>query len=109
MVRAFNPFVSCQCSNDCALPEFTNVWESPYDVTTTFDCSVNRTQGDSSTQMYLINHFLDTLLLGQPVPDPSQANQTNAVSGQNSLGQQVSLCVSEYGRNPNFMLVDVSL
>ena len=90
-------------------PEFINVWESPYDVTTTFDCSVNRTQGDASTQMYLINHFLDTLVLGQPVPDPGQANQTNAVSGQNSLGQQYSLCVSEYGRNPNFMLVDVSL
>ncbi|KAF8560169.1 PLC-like phosphodiesterase [Imleria badia] len=88
------------------IDEFTNIWESPYDVTTTFDCSVNRTQGNSSTQMYLINHFLDTLVLGQPVPDVSQANQTNAVSGQNSLGQQVSLCVSEYGRNPNFMLVD---
>ena len=95
--------------NNRVLPEFINVWESPYDVTTTFDCSVNRTQGDPSTQMYLINHFLDTLVLGQPVPDPSQANQTNAVSGPNSLGQQVSLCVSEYGRNPNFMLVDVSL
>ena len=59
--------------------------------------------------MYLINHFLDSLVLGQPVPDVSQANQTNAVSGQNSLGQQVSLCVSDYDRNPNFMLVDVSL
>ena len=95
------------CPNNVP-PEFTNIWESPYDVTTAFDCSVNRTQGDSSTQMYLINHFLDTLVLGEPVPDYGQANQTNAVSGQNSLGQQVSLCVSEYGRNPNFMLVDVS-
>ncbi|KAG9314181.1 PLC-like phosphodiesterase [Chiua virens] len=88
------------------IAEFINIWESPYDVTTTFDCSVNRTQGDSSTQMYLINHFLDTVVLGEPVPDPSQANETNAVSGQNSLGQQVALCVSEYGRYPNFMLVD---
>ncbi|KAF9245916.1 PLC-like phosphodiesterase [Melanogaster broomeanus] len=88
------------------IDEFTNIWETPYDVTTTFDCSVNRTKGDSSTQMYLINHFLDTLLLGQPVPDPSQANQTNAVSGTNSLGEQFDLCASQYGRNPNFMLVD---
>ncbi|KIJ21960.1 hypothetical protein PAXINDRAFT_165285 [Paxillus involutus ATCC 200175] len=88
------------------IDEFTNIWESPYDVTTTFDCSVNRTKGDSSTQMYLINHFLDTLVLGQPVPDPSQANQTNAVSGPNSLGDQFDLCVTQYGRNPNFMLVD---
>ncbi|KAH7930497.1 PLC-like phosphodiesterase [Leucogyrophana mollusca] len=88
------------------IDEFTNIWESPYDVTTSFDCSVNRTKGDSSTQMYLINHFLDSLILGQPAPDPSQANQTNAVSGTNSLGAQFELCVSEYGRNPNFMLVD---
>jgi len=88
------------------IEEFINIWESPYDVTTTFDCSVNRTQGDSSTQMYLINHFFDTLILGQPVSDPSLANQTNAISGQNSLGQQVNLCISEYGRYPNFMLVD---
>ncbi|KAI6031557.1 PLC-like phosphodiesterase [Pisolithus microcarpus] len=82
------------------ISEFTNVWETPYDVTTTFDCSVNRTDGDPSTQMYLINHFLDEMLLGQP------SNETNAVSGPNSLGAQVELCVSEYGRSPNFMLVD---
>ncbi|KAI6008378.1 PLC-like phosphodiesterase [Pisolithus orientalis] len=88
------------------ISEFTNIWETPYDVTTTFDCSVNRTGGDPSTQMYLINHFLDQMLLGQPVPDPGQANETNAVSGPNSLGAQLELCVSEYGRNPNFMLVD---
>ncbi|KAF8140459.1 PLC-like phosphodiesterase [Boletus edulis] len=88
------------------IDEFINIWETPFDVTTTFDCSVNRTQGDSSTQMYLINHFLDSFVLGQPVPDVSQANQTNAASGQNSLGQQLSLCVSENGRSPNFMLVD---
>ena len=41
------------------LAEFTNIWETAYDVTdTTFDCEVNRTKGDTSTQMYLINHFL---------------------------------------------------
>jgi hypothetical protein len=57
--------------------------------------------------MYLINHFLDTVILGQPAPDPSQANQTNAVTGTNSLGEQFNLCVGQQGRNPNFMLVDV--
>ena len=89
--------------------EFTNVWETAYDVTdTTFDCNVNRTNGDTSTQMYLINHFLDKLVAGVPAPDPDHANTTNAVSGTGSLGQQVSTCASQYGRNPNFMLVDVS-
>ena len=61
--------------------------------------------------MYLINHFLDkaTTLLGTTIfsPDISALNTTNAVSGTGSLGQQVSTCAAEYGRNPNFMLVDV--
>lgn len=68
---------------------------------------MNRTKGDSSTEMYLINHFLDTLILGQPTPDVSQANVTNGVSGTGSLGQQVDTCVAANGRNPNFLLVDV--
>jgi len=89
------------------LDEFTQVWETPFDVTDpAFDCSVNRTKGDNTTQMYLINHFLDTMLLGSPVPDIAAANVTNAVSGTGSLGVQVNTCISDYGRAPNFLLVD---
>ncbi|KZP25421.1 PLC-like phosphodiesterase [Athelia psychrophila] len=89
------------------IEEFTNVWETAFDVTdTTFNCDVNRTQGDSSTQMYLINHFLDSLLLGQPTPNKAQANITNGVSGVGSLGVQVETCAAEYSRNPNYLLVD---
>lgn len=89
------------------IDEFTNIWETAFDVTdTTFNCDVNRTKGDSSTQMYLINHFLDKLVLGQPTPDVSQANVTNGVSGTGSLGQQVGTCAAANGRNPNFLLVD---
>ncbi|KAG1810215.1 PLC-like phosphodiesterase [Suillus plorans] len=90
------------------IDEFTNIWETAYDVTTSFDCNVNRSNANTptATSMYLINHFLDTLVLGQPAPDPSQANQTNAVTGSNSLGEQFSLCTGQQGRNPNFMLVD---
>lgn len=89
--------------------EFTNIWETAFDVTdTTFDCSVNRTNGDPTTQMFIINHFLDKVVLGFPAPDPDHANTTNAVSGVGSLGQQVQNCVAQQGRVPNFMLVDVS-
>jgi len=90
------------------LDEFTNIWETAYDVTdTTFDCNVNRTHlTDTSTEMYLINHFLDKLLIGQLVPDVDAANQTNAATGVGSLGAQVSTCVATYGRPPNFILVD---
>lgn len=89
------------------IDEFTNIWETAFDVTdTTFDCSVNRTNGDTSTQMFLINHFLDKVVLGFPAPDPDNAATTNAVSGVGSLGQQVENCVTSQGRVPNFMLVD---
>ncbi|KAH9858064.1 PLC-like phosphodiesterase [Lenzites betulinus] len=89
------------------IDEFTNVWETAFDVTdTTFDCNVNRTHGDSATQMYLINHFLDKLIAGFPAPDSADADTTNAVSGVGSLGQQVQTCAAQHGVNPNFMLVD---
>jgi len=90
------------------IDEFSNIWETAYDVTDpAFDCNVNRTHAtDTSTQMYLINHFLDKLLLGQPVPYVEKANVTNAATGAGSLGTQVATCVAAYGRPPNFMLVD---
>lgn len=89
------------------IDEFTNIWETAFDVTDpSFDCNVNRTNGDPSTQMYLINHFLDELIAGFPAPDVDQASVTNAASGSGSLGQQVDTCVGDYSRNPNFMLVD---
>jgi hypothetical protein len=86
------------------------VWETAFDVTdTTFDCNVNRTNGDPSTQMYLINHFLDKpSVFGLPAPDVDSAASTNAVSGVGSLGLQVETCAAQNGRNPNFLLVDVS-
>ncbi|TFK56708.1 PLC-like phosphodiesterase [Heliocybe sulcata] len=89
------------------IDEFTNMWETAYDVTdTTFDCNVNRSKGDTSTEMYLINHFLDQLVLGNPAPDITDAANTNGISGTGSLGVQVQTCAATYGRNPNFMLVD---
>jgi len=89
------------------LDEFSNMWETAYDVTDpAFDCNVNRSNGDTTTQMYLINHFLDELILGQPAPDVEEANVTNSASGPGSLGAQVDTCVATYGRSPNFMLVD---
>jgi hypothetical protein len=57
--------------------------------------------------MFLINHFLDTEVLGNPVPDVANANTTNAVSGPGSLGEEVATCAGLYNRFPNFLLVDV--
>jgi hypothetical protein len=86
------------------------MWETKFDVTdTTFDCDVNRTKGDPSTEMYLINHFLDQIVFNNPAPDRDQANVTNGVNGVGSLGLQVQQCSATYGRAPNFFLVDVSV
>lgn len=72
-----------------------------------FDCNVNRTKGDSATQLYLINHFLDKLYLGStPVPDKDALNTTNAADGAGSLGAQVDTCAGQHAKNPTFMLVD---
>jgi len=97
-------FTSVPYLND----EFTNIWETAFDVTdTTFNCSIDRSHGDNMTQMYLINHFLDSVqLFGQPSPDKGALNQTNAVSGTGSLGNQVNTCLENHGLPPNFMLVD---
>ncbi|KAJ3506985.1 hypothetical protein NLJ89_g6553 [Agrocybe chaxingu] len=90
------------------LDEFTNIWETQFNVLdiANFDCSVNRTRGDTSTQMFLINHFLDKLVLGQPAPFIERLNQTNAATGAGSLGAHVDTCVADHGRPPNFLLVD---
>ena len=92
-----------------AFAEFTNIWETAFDVTDpTFDCLVNRSKGDSSTEMFLINHFLDTVVLNNlPTPNILALNQTNGVSGTGSLGAQVDTCMTTQGRPPNFLLVDV--
>lgn len=106
MVPTFRQNLFSNSNN--AFAEFTNIWETAFDVTdTSFNCDVNRTTGDASTEMYLINHFLDQLLFGQPVPNTGALDQTNAVSGTGSLGTQVNTCIAVQGRPPNFMLVDV--
>ena len=87
------------------------MWETAFDVTEpTFDCEVNRTKGDTTTQMYLINHFLYekvSVIANAVAPNKDALNQTNAASGPGSLGQQVSDCSVQHTRPPNFMLVDV--
>jgi len=94
------------------IPEFGNIWETAFDTTDpSFPCAVNRSQGDTSQQMGLINHFLDSTqsLIDSAstlAPAKDNLNTTNAVSGPGSLGQQAADCISQNSRAPNFMLVD---
>ncbi|EAU92752.2 hypothetical protein CC1G_01797 [Coprinopsis cinerea okayama7 len=90
------------------IDQFPNVWETKFNVVdqSNFDCQVDRSRGDPSTSLFLINHYLDKLVLGQPVPDLDKLDATNAVSGFGSLGAHVETCRAVQGRPPNFLLVD---
>jgi len=96
------------------IDEFSNMWESPFDVTSPagFNCTINRSGGgDTTNQMYLINHYLLTIstLFGGSTPEPDKAALpvTNAASGDGSLGEDAEItCPALHARPPTFLLVD---
>ncbi|KAF8683390.1 PLC-like phosphodiesterase [Rhizoctonia solani] len=96
------------------IDEFSNIWETAYNVVdNAFPCTLNRTDGTAEGKMGLSNHFLDkyasVLGIQSLVPDKDALNQTNAVSGVGSLGQEVQTCLALNGKHQTFFLVDVSL
>jgi len=94
------------------MDEFTNVWEDAFDATTTeWSCEVNRTRGDPTTHLYLINHFLDdpTSVLGEAEttsPAKEKLNTTNAATGPGSIGPHIDNCLALHSVPPNFVLLD---
>lgn len=90
------------------LPEFSNVWENPYDQTSSnFNCTPDRYDGDTEQMMYLINHFLDKNkeILGANIksPDVNALNDTNSVD---AIMKDASQCASDMNYYPTFVLVD---
>ncbi|KAJ7052949.1 PLC-like phosphodiesterase [Mycena amicta] len=90
------------------LPEFTMIWETPFDSTNSaFPCSVDRIGGSLavSDHMYIINHFLDISIFGILLSDPEDAGTTDAVT---SILADAHGCVplSQANRLPNFVLLD---
>jgi hypothetical protein len=95
------------------LDEFNYFWETPFDTTDPHfaQCTLdrpNKLDADGRSSMYIVNHFLDTDLAGSGilVPDKADAARTNSAHGDGSIGDQVDLCVSTHGRNPNVVLID---
>lgn len=96
------------------LPEFLYFWETPFDMTDPSfpQCIIDRPGGVvehpslAAQRMYIVNHYLDTEIVGMDVPDRRDARKTNAAIGGESIGAQVSLCQKEYGRAPKGILVD---
>lgn len=94
------------------LPEFDYFWETPFDTTDPAfpQCAIDRPEDlqgnpdDAERRMYIVNHFLDTDVLGMDLPDRRDVGATNAWG---SLGEQVRVCEGLYaGRKPKGVLVD---
>lgn len=96
------------------LKEFEYFWETPFDtIDPSFSqCHVDRPLDLStkpkilSERMYLMNHYLDTEILGMDLPNRRDAKRTNAFKGKGSIGAQVSLCTGMHGRAPKGIMVD---
>lgn len=83
--------------------QFYNVWETPFSPTSAgFPCTLGRPEGLAEDQMrnmmYMANHNLNAEInfagLNLLVPNVAQINQTNAVSGDGSLGLMANTCTS---------------
>ncbi|CAK7216324.1 hypothetical protein SCUCBS95973_002774 [Sporothrix curviconia] len=103
------------------LDEFAYLWETPFDptvasipVNATLPCTVQRPPGlDAGTAqntLFLMNHNVNLAvsLLGDTVMVPAVAllNQSNAVTGINSLGAAADVCIETWGRPPLVLNVD---
>ncbi|KAG8990517.1 hypothetical protein FRB94_005194 [Tulasnella sp. JGI-2019a] len=77
-----------------------------------FNCTVDRHSGDTTDQMYLINHYLytpSTLVGGNtPVPNNDAVPHINAVSSVGSLSEEAGTTFPTlHSRAPTFPLVDL--
>ncbi|KAL1655309.1 hypothetical protein SLS61_002196 [Didymella pomorum] len=95
--------------------EFYNMWETPYSPTDdNFPCTIGRPEGVSDEKardmLYMANHNLNAEIaiagLSLLVPNVVVMNQTNGLEGNGSLGLMANQCTSDWGRPPNFLLVD---
>lgn len=92
------------------LEEFKYFFETPFSTTDPKfpQCDLDRPKnGLPDGRMYIVNHVLNKeLALNVVVPTPLQAEMTNAAMGEGSIAAQNDLCISNWGRKPNFVLVD---
>ncbi|XDG04590.1 hypothetical protein ABKA04_004205 [Annulohypoxylon sp. FPYF3050] len=89
------------------LDEFGYWFETPFSPTKDnfIQCNIDRPSGASADgRMFLANHNLNVEILPDVlIPDPLQAGDTNSID---SITSQTNICVQNYGRNPNVVLLD---
>ncbi|KAL8717651.1 MAG: hypothetical protein Q9225_005124 [Loekoesia sp. 1 TL-2023] len=113
-VIAFLDYGADQSKIPYLLNEFSYFWETPFDTLdpSFSQCKIDRPAGLAkfpktvAQRMYIMNHFLDTKVLGMEVPDRRDAKRTNAWKGKGSIGEQAERCMGMYGRAPVAVLVD---
>lgn len=99
------------------LDEFAYQWETRFSPTDpNFPCDEqrppNQAEDISRNKMYMANHNLNIpISFGssmQPILIPAHTllEQVNAVSGNASLGSSIQGCTKQWGRPPNWLLVD---
>ncbi|KAJ9652876.1 hypothetical protein H2198_007878 [Neophaeococcomyces mojaviensis] len=106
-------------ANQTAIPwlldEFANMWETPFSPTDpTFPCTQdrppNQARNISEDRMYIANHNLNVEIsiasISLLIPASTLLNQTNAATGSGSAGATSQNCTADWGRPPNFLLVD---
>lgn len=114
-------------ANQTAVPwllnEFSYQWQTPFSPTDpTFPCTVDRPKHQLATisrdMMYMANHNLNVrvpikasflaLARKEPylIPGHTLFHQVNALKGNRSLGCSVEKCTTQWGRPPNWLLVD---
>jgi len=114
-VILFLDYLADQTAVPYLLDEFSQLWETPFSPTNAaFPCNVDRppglSNGDARGRMYMANHDLNVEIklfsLDIIMPDIAALSTTNGQTGSSSLGQAAKNCAGDWGRPPNFLLVD---
>ncbi|KZF25644.1 PLC-like phosphodiesterase [Xylona heveae TC161] len=116
-VVVFMDYQANQTKVPYILDEFSQMWETPFSPTDRdFPCDLQRppklSPDDAKKRMYMANHNLNTeiniatLGVNMLVPSNVLLNVTNNVTGYGSLGLMANSCETQWGRAPNFLLVD---
>ncbi|GAO17117.1 hypothetical protein UVI_02026500 [Ustilaginoidea virens] len=114
-VVMFLDYEANQTNYPWLMDEFSQVWETPFDPTdANFPCTVQRppdlSKEAARDRLYIMNHNLNVKfkVFGAEilVPAVSLLNQTNAASGNGSVGLAANNCRSDWGRAPNVLNVD---
>lgn len=93
------------------IPEFEHYIETPFSPTSDnfFNCDVHRPSEDAPVdeRMIFVNHNLNKKVIGDVlIPDQGAAADTNS---EDNILRQTDICVEKHGRNPNVVMVSITL